>query len=155
MRCKRCAQEAKDGRRFCQACLDRSVVANRELRAKRQAGGLCYWCGQRQALPGIKACAVCRTRDIQRRLQLRAAAITHYGGVCACCGEPQQEFLQLDHPGGGGCQHRRQLQAQGTTLWLWLKKHNYPPGFRVLCANCNAALGFYGYCPHQRGAQRA
>jgi hypothetical protein len=22
------------------------------------------------------------------------------------------------------------------------------PGYRVLCQNCNAALGLYGYCPH-------
>jgi hypothetical protein len=23
------------------------------------------------------------------------------------------------------------------------------PGYRVLCQNCNAARGLYGYCPHQ------
>jgi hypothetical protein len=35
-------------------------------------------------------------------------------------------------------------------LYLWLKRNNYPTGFRVLCHNCNLAIGFYGYCPHHR-----
>jgi len=25
----------------------------------------------------------------------------------------------------------------------------YPTGFRVLCHNCNQAIGLYGYCPHK------
>jgi hypothetical protein len=30
-----------------------------------------------------------------------------------------------------------------------MKRNNFPPGFRVLCRNCNGARGFYGYCPHE------
>ena len=70
-----------------------------------------------------------------------------YGGaMCACCGETHIEFLSLDHIGGDGAAHRRQLAGKG--LYLWLKTNGYPSGFRVLCMNCNFALGKYGYCPH-------
>jgi hypothetical protein len=34
-------------------------------------------------------------------------------------------------------------------LYHYLRKHNYPPGFRVLCHNCNMAFGHFGRCPHE------
>ncbi len=37
----------------------------------------------------------------------------------------------------------------GSVLYSWLKKQGYPPGFQVLCHNCNLAKGYYGACPHQ------
>jgi hypothetical protein len=88
-----------------------------------------------------------RVRDYMR--QVRLDALTIYGGECACCGEAATEFLGIDHIEGGGTEHRRELTRQGTTLYLWLRKHGYPEGFRVLCHNCNLAIGFYGACPHQ------
>lgn len=33
-------------------------------------------------------------------------------------------------------------------MYRWLRNHGYPLGFRVLCMNCNFALGKFGYCPH-------
>jgi hypothetical protein len=37
-----------------------------------------------------------------------------------------------------------------TSLWTKLLRLGTPhPDYRVLCHNCNTALGFYGYCPHQ------
>ena len=81
---------------------------------------------------------------------LRRAAIKHYGGCCACCGEARIEFLAIDHINGHGNEHRR---VRGTeNISQWLKKHNYPNGFRVLCHNCNMSIGFYNYCPHNSGA---
>ena len=35
--------------------------------------------------------------------------------------------------------------------WEWLLRHGFPEGFRVLCHNCNQAIGVYGACPHQTG----
>jgi hypothetical protein len=29
-----------------------------------------------------------------------------------------------------------------------LARNGFPDGYRVLCHNCNMALGQYGYCPH-------
>ena len=32
----------------------------------------------------------------------------------------------------------------------WLINERFPEGFRVLCHNCNQAIGYYGECPHAR-----
>lgn len=80
----------------------------------------------------------------------REEVIAHYGGKCECCGETTYEFLGIDHIEGGGGKHRKELATQGHTLYTWLKKNNYPEGFRVLCHNCNMAIGFYGSCPHMK-----
>ena len=81
----------------------------------------------------------------------REEVIEAYGGRCECCGEARFEFLALDHAFGDGKRHRKEV---GTKIARWLKKENYPKdlGIRVLCHNCNASLGYYGYCPHRSGA---
>lgn len=86
-------------------------------------------------------------RDTHRRL--REEVLAHYGGRCACCGEAQYEFLALDHLDGGGAADRRAAAGQNKHLWRWVKHQGLPAGFRVLCHNCNMAIGFYGHCPHQ------
>lgn len=83
----------------------------------------------------------------------RLEALKHYGGDpprCACCGEAHIEFLSIDHVGGGGCAHRKIIKRAGSAFCLWLRQRGYPRGYRVLCHNCNQAIGFYGACPHQR-----
>ena len=87
-----------------------------------------------------------RAQTATRNHGLRKAALDAYGGRCNCCGEARFEFLAIDHIGGGGLAHRKQINR--ATLSLWLKQQGYPDGFRVLCHNCNLALGFYGACPH-------
>jgi hypothetical protein len=65
------------------------------------------------------------------------------------------EFLALDHINGGGNAHRREVTGSakgGPKFYYWLRDNNYPPGFQVLCHNCNQAKATYGRCPHQRGA---
>ena len=93
-----------------------------------------------------------RYKELSRKYsrQIRQEALNHYGGKCDCCGEDRYEFLALDHINGGGIQHRKQLGWSGNSIAKWLKKNNYPSGFRVLCHNCNMALGFYKFCPHER-----
>lgn len=82
----------------------------------------------------------------------RYQVLKHYCGgrepYCACCGESSLEFLAIDHIDGGGNKHRANMK-RGTKMWQWLLKHGLPAGFRVLCHNCNLAIGFYGACPHQ------
>jgi len=86
----------------------------------------------------------------RRTAAYRKRVIDHYGGVCACCGEDKLEFLCMDHVNGGGNEHRRELKTRGgNAIYRWLVKNNCPDDFRVLCHNCNFALGAYGYCPHQ------
>lgn len=79
---------------------------------------------------------------------LRQKVLAHYGDACVCCGETNFEFLAIDHVHGGGQAHRREVGG-GASFLRWLRDSGYPPGFRVMCHNCNMALGFYGYCPHR------
>jgi hypothetical protein len=83
---------------------------------------------------------------------LKTGAIEAYGGCCACCGERSMDFLCIDHIDGGGTQHRK-LIGKGSTYRV-LKNAKYPPGYRVLCANCNLAWGLFKRCPHRPGADR-
>ncbi len=82
------------------------------------------------------------------RRGVRLEVLTHYSKgepQCVCCGEKILEFLCIDHINGGGS---RQSKKTGVNIYAWLRKNEFPLGFRVLCHNCNSALGFYGYCPH-------
>jgi hypothetical protein len=82
------------------------------------------------------------------RLRIRLEALKEYGGACACCGETRHEFLAIDHIEGGGVQHRKALGSQGKRFHHYLKTQGYPPGYRVLCHNCNTSFGQNGCCPH-------
>jgi hypothetical protein len=83
--------------------------------------------------------------------------LEHYSGTpphCQCpgCTETHLEFLSIDHINGGGRKHRLSI---GGGIYAWLRKNNYPDGFRVLCHNCNQSRGAYGYCPHEREGNAA
>jgi hypothetical protein len=95
-------------------------------------------------------------KSLTRYHQQRQACLQAYGGHCACCGETRYQFLALDHIYGGG--NRDQITGKrgerGAKLARVLYRRKFPPGFRVLCHNCNAAFGFYGYCPHNPTAGR-
>lgn len=83
--------------------------------------------------------------------RLQHQAIMAYGGyVCACCGETEPLFLTIDHINNDGTQHRKTFQSSGDGLYKWLKNHNYPKGFQVLCMNCNFGKRRNGgICPHK------
>lgn len=85
-----------------------------------------------------------KTRERQR--EIRREVLEHYGSICTCCGEREQKFLCIDHIGGWGNKHRKEVK---TKIYAWLIKNNYPEGLQVLCHNCNMAKGFYGICPHK------
>lgn len=98
--------------------------------------------------------------------KIRLECLQYYSGKdipeCRCCGETLLAFLQLDHINGDGAAHRReigmrqgveeqthQVKIGGNGLPYWLKKHGYPEGFQVLCANCNLGKRIGKYCPHE------
>lgn len=92
-----------------------------------------------------------RRKQREKAYALRLKVLRHYSNGtmrCACCGESHEEFLQMDHIDGNGGKHRREIGR--SKIYDWLKHNDYPEGFRVLCANCNCARGFYGYCPHDK-----
>lgn len=88
---------------------------------------------------------------------LRHETIMAYGGYkCACCGETEPLFLEIDHVDNNGAEHRRSLGYEGNgkgaggATWKWLKKNGFPPGFQILCSNCNKGKARNGgVCPHQ------
>jgi len=95
-----------------------------------------------------------------RYRKLKDELFSAYGGyICSCCGETEPMFLTIDHEDGNGADHRRSMTAKGRNYrdatgyktYRWLKNNGYPPGFRVLCANCNhGSHRNGGVCPHQR-----
>jgi hypothetical protein len=83
----------------------------------------------------------------RRAQEIKREVIGHYGGRCECCGEREMTFLTIDHIEGGGERHRQKV-GWGTQFYRWLRKNEYPTGFRVMCHNCNFALRL-GVCPHK------
>ena len=148
-RCQVCGNKAISGTR-CDKCKEQRVKTNKEILSYRESQGLCTSCGKSKSLPGLKSCISCLERAKNKNNKLKIETFSHYGGNrCACCGETHIEFLQLDHINGGGARDRK-LGLVGISLYTKLRKLGYPIGFRVLCANCNFAIGLYGYCPHQK-----
>lgn len=85
----------------------------------------------------------------------KKVVIEHYGGVCSCCGESRWELLTIDHTFNDGAEHRKEIFGKyksqkfaGHKFYHWLIQNDFPPGFQVLCHNCNSAKSSFGYCPH-------
>lgn len=130
----------------------------KRTRAARRLANLCRECGL-PVVPGLILCETHRNshRENSKRAhrKLKDAALNAYGGPrCVCCGESLVEFLTIDHVNNDGAAHRREIFTQsgrpggGSNFYNWLRRNNYPSGYRVLCYNCNCARGAYGYCPH-------
>ena len=83
--------------------------------------------------------------------ELRDQVLDAYGGECACCGERVRDFLTLDHINGGGTAHRK---ATWGKVYQQVKREGFPPGYRVLCWDCNWAYRLMGDCPHRQAGGR-
>jgi hypothetical protein len=76
----------------------------------------------------------------------RQEVIVAYGGICACCGADFYPHLTLDHIDGGGAAERKAgKRSQHLVAELW--RDGFPPGYQVLCWNCNWTKGQLGRCP--------
>lgn len=83
-----------------------------------------------------------RVRAARRRSvdNLRMDVLNAYGRVCACCGVDHIVFLGIDHIAGATWDRgKRPRYETGQSLWARLRKEDYPPGYQVLCHNCNIA----------------
>jgi len=136
-------------------CLKHSVMGRQKkknLDQKRRKAGLCR-CGR--ARDGSnKNCRICLDRNIRVCLSVKLEVLSHYSGGslrCACCGEQELGFLTLDHIAQNGAKHRQITGGAGGKTYPKLRAAGYPPGYRVLCWNCNAASYINaksGICPH-------
>jgi hypothetical protein len=80
--------------------------------------------------------------------ELKQRIIAAYGGKCECCLDSNFEFLTIDHINGGGTKDR--IGKAGAGFYAWLEKNGFPKSeYRLLCMNCNFAMGKYGHCPHK------
>jgi hypothetical protein len=84
----------------------------------------------------------------QYATRLRAQVLAAYGQTCACCGEREEAFLQIDHVNGGGREHRRQI-GNDIAIYRAVRDEGFPPTYRLLCANCNFVSRFGRSCPHE------
>lgn len=96
-----------------------------------------------------------RAWSAEYRARLRAEMIAAYGGACACCGESERAFLQLDHVENDGHLDRK-AHKTSCKLFAKLKRLGWPSRrYQLLCANCNfGKLMNHGVCPHAAKAVR-
>lgn len=147
--CVKCAAPT-GGPAHCPACLAKRKKVTRDL----VRDGRCLQC--REPAGEFKYCRSCLGKFSDRHrafaLRLKLEVFGRYGGArCACCGETDEVFLNIDHVGGGGANHRREVLKGkgGEALYRWLKANGFPAGYRVLCFNCNFAVHRLGRCPHE------
>lgn len=84
-------------------------------------------------------------------LALRLEMIAAYGSQCQCCGESEPAFLSIDHVDGLGYKPKLKngTRVGGWRFYFWLKQNGWPKEhYRLLCMNCNTAIGNWGTCPH-------
>jgi len=134
----------------CTACLDiekarskikyakyTTVHSTRKLGNCTSCGGFnVEFGGRKDSISGIRSeCIKCKNKKSSiYHLMIKIAAFDAYGG-CACvgCAISNIDVLTIDHINGGGTKHRKEIRG---SIYTWLKKNNYPQGFRVLCMNC-------------------
>ena len=145
----------------------------RPVEVRRYAEGLCLRCGgARGSDPDntnwcldclcrratytewYRASSSVRAKDLARarvrRFPVKERVFAHYGQSCLCCGEAHRELLTIDHINQDGAAQRKEDPKQ-VDIYTWLVRHDFPPGFRVLCLNCNVMVYRYGSCPHANG----
>lgn len=63
--------------------------------------------------------------------------LTNGEGTCRMCGQGDQDVLCIDHVNNDGAVHRKVDKTSNGRIWDWMIRNDYPPGFQVLCYNCN------------------
>ncbi len=136
--CK-CGKIPPEGLVNCRACITASRNNTLKLRARRQEGKTCVDCNNHPPVNGLQRCSSCLERDrISSKVlreKLTKEVYEAYGGArCNCCGESFAVFLAVDHVGGWGSKHRKEIGGS-SRLKPWIKRNNFPPGFQILCHN--------------------
>jgi hypothetical protein len=150
--CVRCSSPSE--KIHCIKCQEYMKQKDKNYYSNFKENNLCVYCGQEKNIEGI-LCSECKINNkikgSKSRLKKKETIFHHYGLECSCCGESNLAFLQIDHINNDGAKHRKVLRKNGTTLYRWLIKNNFPEGYQTLCANCNIARYHNGgICPHQQ-----
>lgn len=153
--CLRCGAKITSEHLRCDACLALTRQLTKDRKQRLLAAGLCYKCGK-NPLTTKSHCDDCYRLHLESskrcRQRLKDAVFAAYGGyVCSCCDEDEPAFLSIDHVNNDGATHRKKVGLG--RFYTWLKANNYPPGFQVLCMNCQWGKKMCGgICPHQKGS---
>lgn len=145
----------------------------RKAAEEMKRAGICIRCRTRAVKPGRVQCKRClkeeyarvRANHLKRINELgykaalnerrkrdhardRRRCMEAYGGlICACCGEREFAFLTIDHVNGGGSEEAKKSR---TPIYVRLRRAGYPPGYQILCYNCNCGRHRNGgVCPHK------
>lgn len=147
--CIKCPKKSVSGKSYCQECLEKRRLLTRKYQDKYRSLGLCVSCGHDRDSDSPN-CEKCKKATRARASAIRLEVMDAYGGrFCACCGESELKFLAIDHVNGGGGRHRREVGGSDK-VFRDLKKRGFPPGFQVLCHNCNFGRHINGgVCPHK------
>ena len=128
-------------------------AANRE-KAREQSRG---WRDRKLARATPEEADQIRKAEADKTRRVQAACKDQvfgaYGGyICKCCGEDEPMFLSIDHIDNNGAQERKAglYSGSGYSFYRWLRKTGFPPGYQVLCMNCQVGKHKNGgVCPHQ------
>lgn len=149
-KCSKCSEPSADGLVTCARHAQNRLEYVRAMKKDWADNGLCTNCGDAKNSQTTKYCRTCQQASSSRHHTYRIAAINAYGGsACACsaCSEKNIKLLCIDHTNNDGNEHRKKLNRK--SIYGWLKINNYPPGFQVLCFNCNIGKSLNGgTCPH-------
>jgi hypothetical protein len=150
--CIRCSNNSMPGKSMCEKCL----ALHRGYYYKSIGTRMCKLCGINPAEKKKEQCKSCiEQRDIrlrEKREEIRKEVYIAYGGVkCNCCGECEYSCLEIDHiDNNGEIDRKTGLKKAGIDLCIKLKKMGYPPGYQVLCCNCNQSKRRNGgICAHK------
>jgi len=104
-----------------------------------------------------------KTKDISREVNsarsrryrdgLKLKVLTYYSDEdlkCKKCEIDVYSILTLDHINNDGAEHKRRLakngKASSESVYRDLVKNGFPPGYQVLCFNCNYHKEFMRRC---------
>ncbi len=83
-----------------------------------------------------------------REQKLRIDVFNMYGNVCACCGETNLFFLEIDHVNNDGSVDRKKNGKSRVGFLTRVLKNLQL--FQLLCSNCNQGKARNnGVCPHK------
>ena len=112
----------------CSDCKETKAASTEEFNKSKAA---------KDGLSGI--CRACNARRVGvYQARIIAEALRVYGQArCACCGTTRTEFLMLVGSGTDG--RGGSWTGGGFPMAFRLRQQGWPPGHRVLCANCRLA----------------
>jgi hypothetical protein len=168
-RCGSCGRPNKDNGATCTICRKRRSKSEKAKLEERKRLGVCTVCGNRKDSKLLK-CKSCRDKNkravskvsVEKKreygrkciVRKKIACMDAYGGpICVCCGVDILDFLCIDHIHRNGAEERKKLGTTGgEKFYRHLRDNGYPPGYQVLCYNCNIGRERNGgTCPHQLG----